>query len=492
MSSVKLSNLDILTYLHIYRKAGIAAAEEQAGNDLLLPALHQDVWASAYLPEPELAPDVPPHLAVEKRLIERLLANPAWEEVRRETVLDEWFSATLTVPVARKLLEVLPQEAQAMAREAALREKKVRELMEQAARLREEAAKDPARQADLEVQAETLERAAEEEHQAAEKWGVMAVTAVDAVGDGLEKALARAALEAAEAVQGVREALEACNAWGLEPGRPHAGVPGKEVQAVAEKLAQCPRLRKIIRLAGRFTRIALQKRRSRVKREPTEIAEIETGGDLSRVLPSELSGLADPVRRVDFYRRLTEKKLLQYRLDARVPQGRGPMVVCVDESGSMSGEREIWAKAVALAAFNLAAKEDRAYALVHFSSPGEARVDRFTRPRKTSPTEILTAIEHFYNGGTDFVTPLKRALEVLEESEFKRGDVIFITDAECYVPDRFVEEFNNVKRKKEFSMFAVLVERGTEGSVSPLADQIAYALPGKNDIEILEKIAAPA
>jgi uncharacterized protein with von Willebrand factor type A (vWA) domain len=452
------------------------------------------VWAAAYLPEPELAPSAPPHLAAERRLVERLLASPAWEEVRSETALDEWLSAALTVPTARRLLEILPEEAEALAREAALRERKTRQLEEQAVRLREQAAEeqDPSRRAEFEAQAEAAERSAGEERRAAEKWGVMAAAAVDAAGEKLEKALARAAFEAAEAAREVKGALEVCRAWGTEPGRPHMGVPSKEVLAVAEKLAGNPRLREIMKLAGRFTRIALQKRRSRVKRESAEITEIETGGDLSRILPSELSALADPARRTDFYRRFQERKLLQYRLDARAPQGRGPLVVCVDESGSMAGDREIWAKAVALACFNLAAKQARAYALIHFGSAYEIRVDRFPRPRKVGPAEVLTAIQHFFGGGTSFETPLREALKVMEESPFRRGDMIFITDAECRVSDQFVKRFATAKREKEFSVFAILVEKGTEEGVRPFADRIAYALPGRNDVEILEKIAAPA
>lgn len=494
MGCITLAHLDALTYLYVRRETEIAAVEQEADDDLLLPALHQDVWAAAYLPAPELALNTPPHLVAERRLIEKLLANPAWEEVRGDTVGDEWLSGALTVPTARKLLEILPKEAEALAREAALRGRRAQELEEQAARLREQAAQeqDPARRGELEAQAAAAEQAAEAERQAADAAARKAAAALDAAGEKLEKALARAAFEAAEAARDAMGALEVCRAWGLEPGRPHAGVPGREVLAVAEKLAANERLRKITRLAGRFTRIVLQKRRSRVKREPTEIAEIEIGGDLSRVLPSELSALADPVRRMDFYRRLQEKKLLQYRLDARTPQGRGPLVVCVDESGSMAGEREIWAKAVALAAFNLAAKQNRPYVLIHFGSTCEIRVDRFPRPRKAGPVEVLAAVEHFFGGGTNFETPLTQALKVMDENPFRQGDIIFVTDGECAVSEAFTKKFAAAKKEKEFSVFAILVVQGSEQAVRPFADQIARALPGKNDVEILEKIAAPA
>ncbi|MEW6049059.1 MAG: VWA domain-containing protein, partial [Bacillota bacterium] len=398
MGSIALTRLEELTYLFIRREAGIASAEEQAGDDPLLSEVHRDIWAAAFLEEPQLAAEVPRHLAAERQLLERLLANPAWEEVRAETVGDEWLSAALAVPTARKLLELLSGKPDGPSR-----------------RGRSRAA------------------GAGQEAQSA--------TPPDAAGEELDSALARAALEAADEARAAREATGVCLAWGVQPGRPRSGVPGKEVVAVAEKLAASSRLREIVRLAGRFTRIALQKRRSRVKREPTEVAEIEMGGELARLLPSELVALADPLRRPDFYRRFIERKMLQYRLDVPTPQGRGPLVVCVDESGSMAGEREVWAKAVALACFNIAAKESRPYALVHFGSAHEIRVDRFPRPRRVGPAQLLEAVEHFFGGGTDFEAPLAQALEVMEESPFRRGDVVFITDALCRASEAFAEEF---------------------------------------------------
>lgn len=434
---------------------------------------------------------MPPYLAVERRLIERLLANLAWEEVRKQAVLDEWLAAALTVPTTAKLLTLLPEEAKALAREAALREEEARRIGERLAELRDKTAREGNSQK-IPEEIEEAARTAEAARRKAQEAGERAISALESTGEEMERMIARTAVEAAEAARSTQEAIEACRAWSTEPGRPHAGVSGKEMLAVAEKLAGDSRLQEIVRLAGRFTRVALQKRRSRVKHEPVEVAEIETGGALSRVLPSELAALADPARKMDFYRRFAEGKLLQYRLDARFPQGRGPLVICVDESGSMTGVREIWAKAVALAAFNLAAKVRRAYALIHFGSAYEIRVDRFPQPRKASPAEVLGAVEHFFGGGTDFQAPLARALEVLEESPYRRGDIVFITGGECTVSPGFLERFARIKREKEFSVFAVLVKQGTVGAVQPFADRVVLALPGKNDLDILEKIVAPA
>jgi len=233
------------------------------------------------------------------------------------------------------------------------------------------------------------------------------------------------------------------------------------------------------------------KRAKKISRESTETAEIELGNDLSRVLPQELAGLGgDPVRRRDFFRRYMEGKLLQYRLDCKHPEGHGPIVICIDESGSMSGSRNMWAKAVALAMLMLAAKEKRAFALIHFGSKSELKVDYYQEPRNTKPSDILRALAFFFGGGTDFERPLQEAEKILAHSPYRKGDVIFITDGECYVGPSFLRRFAEAKQEKQFSVFALLLQQhGGERSVKQFADRVYRVITGKNDCEILEYIA---
>ena len=94
--------------------------------------------------------------------------------------------------------------------------------------------------------------------------------------------------------------------------------------------------------------IALNKRRNRTVHPPTEIVNVTTGNDLARILPSELMLLADPRTKADFLLRFAENRLLQYDLRGFEREGQGPIVVCIDESGSTSGIVEMWEKAIAL------------------------------------------------------------------------------------------------------------------------------------------------
>ena len=58
-------------------------------------------------------------------------------------------------------------------------------------------------------------------------------------------------------------------------------------------MGRSPKLRQIAAVCGRFTRIALQQQKNRVKHPPDEITSITTGCEIERLLPSEIALLAE-------------------------------------------------------------------------------------------------------------------------------------------------------------------------------------------------------
>jgi uncharacterized protein with von Willebrand factor type A (vWA) domain len=77
---------------------------------------------------------------------------------------------------------------------------------------------------------------------------------------------------------------------------------------LARRLRGDPRLKRIAQLAGRFTRIAQQKRRTKVKHGAEEITDVELGNDLGRLLPVELVKLRHPRLHTLALRDLLERK----------------------------------------------------------------------------------------------------------------------------------------------------------------------------------------
>jgi uncharacterized protein with von Willebrand factor type A (vWA) domain len=256
-------------------------------------------------------------------------------------------------------------------------------------------------------------------------------------------------------------------AWGSDPGE-IARLSLEESFALAERVERSPGLQRIAELAGRVKRLALTCHAQRVRHGTDEIVSIETGSSLERVLPQELVSLRHPVLRRDFLRRFSEGALLQYELSGRETLGRGPLIVCLDSSQSMAGDREAWAKAVALGLLEIARRERRDFGLVHFGSKRECEVFRFERGA-APPRDVLDAFAFSFRGGTDFERPLSEALALIEGGGLSRADVIFVTDGACSVSQEFLHEFKRTRERLGFRVFSVLIDPTERLSASTLA-----------------------
>ena len=166
--------------------------------------------------------------------------------------------------------------------------------------------------------------------------------------EGLDFAVIASASRAAkEAADGVQELESVTQAMGMGPGEPGSS----DVNAIASafKAARSNKaLMRICVLAGKYKQLAQGLHKARSKNGFEEVTGLESGGDISRLVPSELMKLGIPELELDFLRRFVEKQTLCREFDATEKVGLGPIVVVLDESGSMVGHRNESAKAIAL------------------------------------------------------------------------------------------------------------------------------------------------
>jgi uncharacterized protein with von Willebrand factor type A (vWA) domain len=222
---------------------------------------------------------------------------------------------------------------------------------------------------------------------------------------------------------------------------------------------------------------ALALRRSTLERASEEVFDVELGRTLDRLLPPELLALRHPLLRRDLMRRMAEGQLLSYRLRGTDERGRGPMIVCLDGSSSMAGEKEIWSKAVALTLLEIARRQRRLFRFVCFSSPDTPLFTLDLNPRDhhlVREDRALDVAEYFPGGGTDFETPLDAAVATLAETRYRRGDVVLITDGECRVSPAWLERFRREKKRLGFSLFSVLIDVGpaSAATLAELSDRV--------------------
>jgi uncharacterized protein with von Willebrand factor type A (vWA) domain len=281
---------------------------------------------------------------------------------------------------------------------------------------------------------------------------------------------------AIKVAQQLEDAAEEAEHWGVTLGAGHRSPPGQKLE-LGKRLAGNEKLKKLARMVGRMKFHALALRKQIFERSSQEILEVERGDFFNRLLPHELLALHHPVLRKDFYRRFLDQELLQYSLRGIEEKGKGPIVVCLDGSSSMAGEKEIWSKAVTLTLLEIARRQRRLFRSICFSSEEMPLQVLDMNPREHYNVEmekVIDLAEYFPGGGTDFQKPLDAALDCLRSSRYKKGDIVFITDGECQVASEWAEKFRTEKEKLGFSLFSILIDVGPSslGTLKEFSDRI--------------------
>ncbi len=180
---------------------------------------------------------------------------------------------------------------------------------------------------------------------------------------------------------------------------------------------------------------------------------------MARVLAAELATLATTEREDLFYQKVATRTLLLYELGRR-PERPRPFYLCVDVSGSMAGEKEVWAKAMALALGNLALARGRPVTVILFGD-AEDPLKRVTiEPHDSSEVRLerfTDVAAWFLGGGTDFVQPLTAVTESVVAAGPGGADLLFVSDGLCPLPEEFVHRFGEVKRQYDLRMTSVVI-----------------------------------
>lgn len=239
-------------------------------------------------------------------------------------------------------------------------------------------------------------------------------------------------------------------------------LPIAGLEAAANTLGSHPELERLASILGRSRAVTERRAVVREEREvrarlvgigKSEVTGVRFGADLTSLLPSEVALLARPETEDLFFAKLAHQELLvldyhRARLvedvvTRRVATSedqlvrRGPIIVCVDTSGSMLGLPERIAKATVLALARRLAEDGRALEVIAFSS----QVRSFTM---TTDRPDLPALAHFlgggFHGGTDLRRALGAALDALRRRALSHADVLVVSDFRVpKIADRFLE-----------------------------------------------------
>lgn len=309
--------------------------------------------------------------------------------------------------------------------------------------------------AQAEAAAQTAEQAQQELQQAAAS-----------ARQGLQNPVNEATREAKEKLEDEQEVFRA---WGVDPGELQK-MSFTERQELAQRL-QSNRLSKFIDLIGRFKLMQAAQKVRRVEYGRDQVVGTELSGDLSRIVMTEYSSLAmgdddlAEMLELDFYRRMHEDQLLSRKFEGTEKVGKGAIICCWDESGSMADtyegvSREAWAKAMAMALLDQARHQKRDFVGIGFSSATQQVVYEFPKGQ-CSTADLVTMVEHMFNGGTNFERPLDLAVKKLtteyNEDGKMKGDIVFITDDACGVSTDWMSKFRKAKDRLGFRVFGISI-----------------------------------
>jgi Mg-chelatase subunit ChlD len=183
---------------------------------------------------------------------------------------------------------------------------------------------------------------------------------------------------------------------------------------------------RIARLAGRMYVALRGARAGRVHGIPTEVYSVEQGNNIGRLLPSELVLLTEPLLETVVLERIASRRAAQYAVRGDAKQSKGPLVIALDESGSMRGRRNEWAKAATVALARVAMDQKRSVSVVHYST---SAVVQPLKPGDASA--MLSMVRHFLGGGTAIGLALGVAVQEvrnLARKHQKGADVVLVTD----------------------------------------------------------------
>jgi uncharacterized protein with von Willebrand factor type A (vWA) domain len=451
------------------------AALLEAGGALVphFRPLLEDVFCLLFKLEPRFRPegDVASAAVLNRVLLDAFRDHPLLEHLRTETQLDETRAGLGTVLIGEEVLALIREE-RLLPRGDLLdlwdldrQEDALRSRAAEAANVARIAAGDAARE-DAEHAADVAEARLRQKKRLLEErlreMPARARGALPAAAAGLSRQLAEATAES--------------ESWGTGLGGTGRTSPGRKIE-LGRRLATNPKLRKLAAVLGRMREHALALRRRPFERASEEVFDVRLGRDVERLLPPELLALHHPVLRRDFARRLVEGELLTYALRGPDERGRGPMIVCLDGSGSMAGEKEIWSKAVALTLLEIARRQRRLFRFICFSSADTPLFTRDLNPRERHEVHedrALDVAEYFPGGGTDFQVPLDAALDCLRTARYRRGDVVLITDGECRVSPEWRARFAAEKARLGFSLYSILIDVGPSaaGTLAELSDRV--------------------
>lgn len=205
-------------------------------------------------------------------------------------------------------------------------------------------------------------------------------------------------------------------------------------------------------------------------RQKSEIVGVHESDDLNALTSGEVGLLADEATESVFLKRYADKGLLTFKYEdkeivtsehhftekyVRVrKKEKGPFIICVDTSDSMSGMAEHIAKVLCFAIMKIAVEQNRPAYLINFST-GIQCIDLLQIGN--SLDEIAAFLQMSFHGGTDITLAFYETFRQLQSEKYEDADVLIISDFIMYKLDEDILQRVHHFQKNQNTMFYSLI-----------------------------------
>lgn len=210
---------------------------------------------------------------------------------------------------------------------------------------------------------------------------------------------------------------------------------------------------------------------------PMETTGVTRSGDINRMLPQESAMLGHPVLKNLWHARRAEEALCTYAVEGTIDmaleaeieveqdkevegskqnKNMGPMIVCLDTSGSMQGLPENIAKAIVLECLKVATKQKRQCLVYTFGGPGEIAEFELEASAK-SIQKIISFLSMSFSGGTDVDGPLNKALDHCKKNDWMKADIMLVSDGAFHADTGLKNRITRRKKDSGLTVHGVVV-----------------------------------
>lgn len=454
--------------------------EKQLKENRDFPSLMGDLWASLYKMKPamkEFEEGQQPKRQINHQLINRVFADEQFEQMRKITTLDDFSAAIGSMRLNEKVYQWLAeqkaksQELQSLMQQLIEKQKQMesQQKKQDQTKQRQQDAQDSgdtSEQKKADSQAKRDQKKMDSMQQELSDIQIQIQQQLSQAlqgegGDSFSQAIQAASSETQESKEDLQNLLSGGSGSSGGDGEMKK-VPLRDQIALAEMLRENKKMREIAEWAGNFKAIARKKQKSK-HTESLDRSGMTLGDDVERLLPQELGMMLKDSTKIDFLRRYAEGQTMMYSPKGKETLGKGPIIICLDQSGSMK-HLDNQSKGFVLALAMIAKKQRRDFAVIPFSN--KVKSEFFYGKGKISPAQLVTLATSFQGGGTQYGPPLERAKSIiLNQKRYKKADILFVTDGD---PDdtgllankEWQKNFQQFKKDTDTSVLSLLIGSG--------------------------------